>query len=142
MHSFSIRKQILISLGLIGAIFYSGVNIIGVSLVPVVMFMEASEVENKGHYLTARIHGIKVRNCSYLRERGYVKLTDSDYWSEEGYFYYVEDKSPNSSKPHGKHDFGYWRWDAYGDSKISEVKLVTEHDCNGRRVFTTVGPFS
>ena len=142
MINLSVNKQLAITLAFVGLMFYTAVNIIGVNVVPVVSKMEAVSVENGGSYFTANVFGVKIRNCEYLSQTPYIKHVGSDLWSENVYFEYLADRTPGNTKPIGKHDFGFWQWSAYGSKKIKSVKLVTEHDCRGKIVFTTIGPFN
>lgn len=140
MISTSFNTQLIVTLCFVGVIF-SAAHLVGVNLIPVVVQMEAAEIDRGGSYFTARIFGRKIRNCSYIGENPYAVLDESKLWSEDVYFEYLKDRTPDSSKPMGKHDFGYWQWNSFGNHQIAAVKLVTRHDCNGKVVFTTIGPF-
>ncbi len=138
----AIHKQLFLSLVFIGLIVFTAVNLIGVNVVPVVVSMTASEIDNGGTYFTARVIGRKIRKCEYESHQAFIRKKGEKTWSEEAYFEYLKDRTPDSTKPEGWHDFGYWQWNSYGNQIIEAVKLVTQHDCHGNRVFTTIGPFS
>lgn len=111
-------------------------------LSPVVENMQAVSVDKGGGVFTARVFGEKVRKCAPILAEPYIRHAGSSQWTENAEFEFLRDKTPMSSKPQGKHDFGEWQWRSLKGQEIQKVILVMVHNCDGVTVRTEIGPFS
>ena len=104
---------------------------------PVISDMAASHWVLTSEYVEAQITGRKLRNCVPVKGSFAGYALQGNTWHETD-FIFIEDKSPDSSRPEGINDFGVWRWDV---SEAEEVMVTVTHICNGIAVPTTIGPF-
>lgn len=115
----------------------------------VVWFETAEVVSIEERQVQLRVKAYKVRDCAYIAnsEVGYMRVEGGD-WEESG-FSYLEDLTPNSTKPASwwsRLSFGVWEWrDIHTDlheTPVVQVQTTVGHDCGkGDIRTTTVGPF-
>ncbi len=108
--------------------------------VPVVAFMHADDWQVTEGRVSAHVEGYKLRKCTRIAgsEVGYVRA-DGDAWIETR-FAYLADDTPENSKPRGWYSFGRWQWNDQGRPP-SHVMMTIQHDCDGKLLSTTIGPF-
>jgi len=122
----------------------------------VIWFEEAeSLVSVTNSTIQLEIKAYKVRDCRYVAhsEVGYIRIKGGAW--EESEFQYLNDLTPNSTKPTSrwfrhKLSFGIWEWKAINEHSsnrllpIIQVQTTVGHDCgNGASKIrtTTLGPF-
>lgn len=122
---------------------------------PVVIGERAVMTNVEPGSVSMRIAAYKIRDCRYVPDSqlGYVKIKGSALWYESD-FEFVNDRSPNSSRPGrlSEQDFGVWRWRVVGEGpapEITETFATVNHDCSSvlegapdaNRKLTKLGPF-
>ena len=109
--------------------------------VPVVALMRADQWQISQGHVSAHVEGYKLRKCTRIAgsEVGYVR-TDGAAW-EETRFAYLADDTPDNSKPRGWYSFGRWQWSDQGEPP-THTMMTIKHDCAGKIVDTTIGPFA
>tara|TARA_B110000459_G_C16625841_1_gene505660 strand:+ start:4189 stop:4767 length:579 start_codon:yes stop_codon:yes gene_type:complete len=87
------------------------------------------------------IVGKKNQNCSLIANSwaGYAQ-NNSTVWHQVP-FEFINDYSysENGSRPSGENDFSWWAWTT---TKASSVLLTIRHECKGKIVQTSIGPFA
>lgn len=126
-------------MGLAGAILALGV---AERFLPVVALMEAVEITEAGDVVTAHVTGYKILDCSFVAGSGIAWASTDTGWRELGPVVFVDDTTPDSTRPASaqKQDFGYWQWQGVPEGS-PRVKATVLNNCNGRVRVTTVGPF-
>lgn len=108
---------------------------------PVTALMRADPVELTETEYTARVSGYKIKGCPVVKD-SFIGWQKSDAgWFETG-ISFPDDPSPNSSNPasYEQLNFGLFKW--HGLKIGSEkVRVTVMHNCGGKVVITTVGPF-
>lgn len=111
--------------------------------VPVVGFMKASYISAEGGVVTARVTGVKIRGCDYIKGSsiGWYK-GPFGVWHETD-FTYVGDLSPDSNRASGwfRQNFGLWQWSGI-PSEYQKLRVTTQHDCGGKIRTTIAGTFN
>jgi hypothetical protein len=88
-------------------------------------------------YFSAHVIGRKEEFCIYVPD-SQVGWAFDGIWREVP-FKYLDDPTPNSTRPVGHQSFGIWQWKVReGDF---QVKTTVKHDCNGHSILSTIGPF-
>lgn len=118
----------------LGLIFTSTIE----SALPVTAMMRAiGPTYDQGAY-TARIEGVKIKDCVVVADSfvGWQKIGGA--WRETG-FSFVDDATPEDSKPKStaKQDFGIWQWHNI-NPEAEAVRLSLIHNCRGDLTVTTV----
>lgn len=111
------------------------------SFVPVTVFMKAERWESTRSNITAEVIGYKIRDCLVVRGSYVGWVYSGNVWREIP-FEFVNDETPNSSKPStmDRQSFGLWQWGTQPrDGKL--VKMTMQHNCNGSIQTTSIGPF-
>jgi len=98
---------------------------------PVTVSMHIEEIERNQDYVQGHVYGRKIKDCAVVKDSfvGWQKV--GNVWRETP-FAFIDDPSPNSTRPDGWEiqDFGIWRWyDVLPTS--SEVKMTLQHNCKG-----------
>ncbi len=136
----------------LAAVFLMG-SFIGVYMraaLPVVIWMHPVNWQVGQNYVLATVEGYKLNDCVRIAgsEVGYVRFANSA-WEESG-FSYVNDRTPNNSKPTGYFSFGYWGWNANDpmlaakwvtSGRPDSVMMTIKHQCGPDIVETKIGPF-
>lgn len=123
-------------------LFFSMLNVFMVFL-PVTVFMKVTQWDRNKTTIRGEIEGYKVRDCAVVKNSFVGWAFISDKWHEVP-FTFVNDVSPNSSKPRGffeKQSFGFWQWSTaprYG----KKIKMTMQHQCDGTIRTTEIGPFT
>ena len=73
------------------------VNIV-VSFIPITLFMSVQNWKGTRSYITAEVTGYKIRDCQVVRDSYVGWVYSGETWYEIP-FEFVDDDSPNSSKP-------------------------------------------
>ncbi|MBW4710745.1 hypothetical protein KX928_23390 [Roseobacter sp. YSTF-M11] len=101
-------------------------------------------------YVQARFAGYKVRDLRPVRGSVTGSVRQYGFW-DDVLFEFVDDPTPDSSKPKGKQHFGVWRW--YGPL-IAEAQMSMRHtnrplgmadggsNPNWYEVISTYGPYT
>lgn len=108
-------------------------------LVPVTAFMRAEPVERTATEYTARVTGRKLRECIVVGGTFVGWARGGDLWKEVP-LEFINDATPDDSRPAGRQDFGLWRWQT--PPNATRVKATVQHNCAGSVRITTVGPFN
>jgi hypothetical protein len=116
------------------------VNVV-VSFIPITFLMSVNEWKSTRSHITAEVMGYKVRDCQVVKGSFVGWVYSGEAWREIP-FEFVNDSSPNSSKPatFDKQSFGSWRWHTQPRDGKS-VKMTMQHSCNGAIQTTSIGPF-
>lgn len=114
-----------------------------------VVWFETSEVVSVTiDEIQLRIKGYKVRDCAVVPDSvlGYMQIKETGV-RVESKFQFIDDHTPNSSKPRSwryQQSFGVWEWrdNKTPPREVSHVLATIGHDCGpaGLRT-TTIGPF-
>lgn len=110
-------------------------------LVPVAWVWPVGPLSYENGIVSGRFAGYKFKDCARIpgRETGFFVSRSTGPDVAHGFEFY-KDKSPNSSRVPGAHDFGVWRW--YVDSPPASVSMSMQHFCGGATpVQTSFGPF-
>ncbi len=120
----------------------------------VIWFEEAEVVSITNSTIQLEVKAYKIRDCRYVAhsEVGYIRIKGGAW--EESEFQYIDDLTPNSTKPttrwfRHRLSFGIWEWKAINEHSsnrllpIIQVQTTVGHDCgNGSNIrTTTLGPF-
>ena len=121
----------------------------------IIWFEEAEVVSVTNSTIQLEVKAYKIRDCRYVAhsEVGYIRIKGGAW--EESEFQYLNDLTPNSTKPTSrwfrhKLSFGIWEWKAINEHSsnrllpIIQVQTTVGHDCgNGASKIrtTTLGPF-
>ena len=114
------------------------------NMAAVVWFERGHVVARQPNRVEIAVSGIKMRDCKRIpdSEVGYVQSIDG-VWHETT-FAYLDDLTPNNSKPRGvfsRISFGVWEWSDYIGPVIATMVTV-EHNCGGDDLTSTkMGPF-
>lgn len=90
----------------------------------VVWFMTPQNWCVAENYVQARFHGYKWKNWKPVAGSVSGRII-RDHRADDAYFEFINDPTPDSSKPPGYSDFGVWRW--YG-TRISETLMYMQHE--------------
>lgn len=125
-----------------GFVLAIGANTLAQRVLPVVAFMQAHDVKRDGAAIEARISGLKITACEFVPGSQIAWYKGDLGWREAGTLLFVDDVSPDSTRPAGAtaQDFGIWRWPEV-PLDAPQIRATILHDCYGRIVVTKIGPF-
>ncbi len=133
----------LATVGLIVAAALHAVSVLQAQI-PVVQNMRHEMISRQNGVATFEVTGEKVRRCERVGTEK-ARVVGPDGRLHEAALLYVDDLTPNSTRPVGLQHFGIWqvRFAVYAEP-VSEVVVEVEHDCGRwvRRVITQVGPMA
>ena len=107
-------------------------------LFPVVEDVSANQISSSNDEVTYKIIADKTRNCLFLSAQGY-SVQDGILMKSQLSF--LNDPSPNASRPTGKQSMGLWRFNINNQPNATETIAVVEHDCGFWNVRTQLGPW-
>lgn len=103
---------------------------------PVTATMQMENIVRDGPVIEGRVSGRKIKDCAVVKDSfvGWQKV--AGVWYETD-FSFVEDKTPNSTRPDGwgVQDFGIWRWSGVLPDSVA-VKMTLQHNCGGSLTVT------
>lgn len=99
---------------------------------PVTVGMTITDLTRTELYIEGEVKGRKIKDCAVVANSfvGWQKV--DSVWHETP-FAFIDDPSPNSTRPDGwaVQAFDIWRW--YDVSpEATDVKMSLQHDCDGR----------
>lgn len=99
---------------------------------PVTVSMNIENVDRAEATVQGRVFGRKIKDCAVVKDSFVGWQMVNDIWYETP-FQFVDDPSPNSTRPDGwaVQDFGVWRWDDVAPA-ATDVKMTLQHNCGGR----------
>ncbi len=108
------------------------------SALPVVARMEAVTEARVFETYVARVEGYKIKDCLVVGDSYVGWQLVNNTWTETP-FAFVDDSTPNDSKPRAleKQDFGVWKWSDV-DPDADQVRLSLQHNCDGHLTITTI----
>lgn len=111
----------------------------GTALTPVVAFMKIEDVQRTDETITGRVIGRKIKNCPIVGNSFVGWQKRAGIWEEVSGFEFLNDASPNSSKPSSiaNQSFGLWRWHGIAEDATA-VRLTLLHNCGGDAVITKI----
>lgn len=119
-----------------GAAFWLGASPASTRTNVVAGFMAETIVKTPFVY-TALVTGQKINDCS-LVPNSQVGWAYNGLWRETE-FAFINDTSPNSSRPTGVQSFGLWAWRIRPTD--SRVRLTIQHMCGDKLILSLIGPF-
>ena len=104
------------------------------------------KLDPKTRYWSARVRGEKVdKNCIYVKGQRVTALVKIAPLAEgfEVPVVYLQDDTPDSTRPAGYQDFGRWQFNAPNLPIGSSLVVSVKNDCPHRKKITTseIGPF-
>lgn len=123
-----------------GAVFASVLALGWTYRAPVVVFMTAQNVAFEAGSVTAEVFGRKLRNCEVVKGSVIGWYERGGVWFEIEDFEFLQDRTPDSTRPTGRQSFGVWRWGGIHPDATA-VRMTMEHLCGDTLRVTTNGPF-
>lgn len=107
-------------------------------LAPVVGFMRLDNVTRINGVVEGEVRGYKLKNCAVIGGTvvGWYKVNGE--WVDGAPFEFVDDATPDSSRPPGRQSFDVWRWSDIPDA-ATDVRITLTHSCRFGLQVTTVG---
>lgn len=103
---------------------------------PVTIGMRFYKFEFSEGIATGHVIGRKIKDCTVVKDSFVGWQLVGDVWLETP-FDFIDDPSPNSTRPHAwqPQDFGLWQWRDVTEGATA-LKMSMQHDCGGALTVT------
>lgn len=105
---------------------------------PVVSDFYAESIEIEGGKVLVSVVGKKLRDCKPVSFDGYSEQNGVSF---ESPLKFINDPTPNNSRPVGTQSFGIWQFDIEDQPNAQDVYAIVEHDCGVWNLRSKLGPF-